>query len=67
MFLVVVLIMLAAIFYKWATNNNLYFAKRGILHEKPVLCFGTTYNILLKKTGVAQMADKVYNKYPNEK
>lgn len=67
MFVLLVLVVLAVIIYKWATKNNCYFAKKGIVHEKPIFCFGTTYGIFLKQYGVTQMAYNIYNKYSNEK
>ncbi|XP_073817820.1 probable cytochrome P450 9f2 [Musca autumnalis] len=54
MFLELICLLLIAVgcFYYWATKNFNYFKKRNLEYEKPMILFGNSYEILMKrKTG----------------
>lgn len=54
-------------FYKWATANSEYFAKRNIKHMKPKFLIGDTTQLFMKQYTPAEFLDMIYYQYPKEK
>lgn len=63
----VLLLLLPLFFFKWATRNNNYFAKRAIAHGKPKFLLGTSYELVKKKASLYEYVQNWYNRFPNEK
>lgn len=55
------------LFYKWATQNNKYFAKRGVPSLKPALFFGNSADFFTKKVDLIDFVKKLYNDFPDKK
>lgn len=65
--LVITAIALFAIaFYKWATQNNDYFARRNLKFMKPTLFFGNTGGFLLNKYTPIEFSQLFYQSFPDE-
>lgn len=62
-----VISLIAYSLYKWATQNNNYFAKRGIRHLKPTFFFGNTGKFFFQLIDTYQFVDHLYYAYPTEK
>lgn len=66
------LLLLAAIllilyaFYKWATINNDYFARRNIKYQKPTFLVGNNGGTLLNKYTAAEFVQLIYQSFPKE-
>lgn len=54
-------------FYKWVTQNNDYFEKRGIKSPKPVFLLGNTSAMLTSSMNAAEFATQLYNAFPHER
>lgn len=53
--------------YKWATQNDEYFVKRGVVSVKPALIFGNSADFFTKKIDLIEFVKKLYDDFPNEK
>lgn len=53
--------------YKWATQNDQYFVKRGVPALKPSFLFGNSADFFTKKIDLIEFVKKLYNDYPCEK
>lgn len=60
---------LAIIFviYKWATQNDDYFVKRGVPALRPALLFGNSTDFFTKKVDLIDFVKKLYNDFPDKK
>lgn len=65
--IIIALVLFAWVFYKWATENNDFFAKRGIPQMKPAFLVGNNSGALLRKFTVPEFAMHLYRQFPNEK
>lgn len=54
-------------FYKWATVNSDYFAKKNLKHLKLNFLVGNTAGLFLKQYNLPEFFDSIYNRYPDEK
>ena len=54
-------------FYKWATQNNRYFARRGVKFQKPHFLLGNTAGFFFKRYDYHEFLTRIYNAFPNEK
>ena len=54
-------------FYRWATKNNDYFAKRGLPHEKPLFLLGSTASLFFQKVDMVGFIEERFAQFPNEK
>lgn len=54
-------------FYKWATQNDKYFEKRGVAYRKPNFIFGNTRDFFLNRIGLLEFVENLYNAHPNVK
>lgn len=54
-------------FYKWATQNNDFFIKRGIKQMTPTFLFGNSGAFFSGKCDATEFAMNIYNACPNEK
>lgn len=54
-------------FYKWATQNNDYFTKRGIKHLTPTLLLGNSAAFVTRKYTAPEFALSIYNAFPKER
>lgn len=61
------IITMIVLFYKWATQNNKYFAKRGVPSLKPALFFGNSADFFTKKVDLIDFVKKLYNDFPDKK
>lgn len=61
------IITIIVLFYKWATQNDLYFKKRGVPALKPVLFFGNSADFFTKKVDLIDFVKKLYNDFPDKK
>lgn len=55
------------IFYKWATVNNDYFAKRHMKYLEPRFLVGNTLGLLTLQYIPLDFFDSIYYRFPNEK
>ncbi|KAH8382165.1 hypothetical protein KR009_002107 [Drosophila setifemur] len=55
------------LFYRWATVNNDYFAKKNIPFAKPTLYFGNMAGMFLKKKAMFDIVCDLYNKAGSNK
>lgn len=53
--------------YKWATQNDDYFEKKGVPALKPTLFFGNSVDFFTKKVDLIEFVRKLYDDFPNEK
>lgn len=67
MFVYCAIALVAYLFYKWATQNNDYFEKRGIPFSKPVFLFGSNINMFFNKLSLPEVAEKWYKELRHEK
>jgi hypothetical protein len=51
----------AFLFYKWATNNNDYFEKRGVKFMKPTFLLGSHATMFFEKKSLPDMVCKWYD------
>lgn len=59
--------LIAYAFYKWATQNDQYFVKRGIPHMKPRFLLGNTGTLFLKLHSAPEYITEIYRGFPSEK
>lgn len=55
------------IVYKWATQNDAYFVKRGVPALRPALFFGNSREFFTKQIDLIEFVQKLYNDFPAEK
>lgn len=55
-------ILISYVFYKWAISNNDYFERRKIKYMKPKFLFGSNEGNIT----ATEFAIKVYQAFPNE-
>lgn len=65
--ILVLVISIGALIYKWATKHYNYFKDRNIAHGKPSLFFGTGKDLFLLRLSFADYIQKWYKEFPNEK
>lgn len=53
--------------YKWATQNDKYFEKKGVPALKPSFLFGNSADFFTKKVDLIEFVKKLYNDFPDEK
>lgn len=54
-------------FYKWATQNNDYFKRRGLPHMKPKFLIGNTGGLFMRQYAAYDFVRELYNKFPKER
>lgn len=59
--------LIAYAFYKWATQNNDYFTKRGLKQMTPSLLLGNSAPFINRKMDATQYAMSLYGAFPNER
>lgn len=62
-----IVLSLSLFIYKYATQNNDYFIKRGIPALKPILFFGNSGEFFTKQVDLIDFVKKLYNDFPDEK
>lgn len=65
--IVIIIGIVSYAFYKWATFNNDYFAKRNIKFCKPRFLIGNVLGLFFKRYIPADFSDMIYYQFPNEK
>lgn len=58
--------LLAFAFFKWATLNNDYFAKRQMKFLKPKFLVGNTSGLFFNRYTATSFAQKIYQSFPDE-
>lgn len=58
---------LVFLIHKWATKNLDFFKIRGIKHIKPVPIFGNLLDTFLKRNGLMDALQIVYDKFKESK
>lgn len=66
-YLTAVMAFVVFLVYKWATQNDEYFVKRGVLALRPTLIFGNSADFFTKKIDLIEFVKKLYDDFPNEK
>lgn len=66
LFLAGAVVLLAYAFYKWATLNNGYFAKRNIKYLEPAFFIGNSGAMFSTKYTAAEHAETLYKAFPDE-
>lgn len=61
------IITVIVLFYKWVTQNNLYFTKRGVPALEPAIFFGNSADFFTKKVDLIDFVKKLYNDFPDKK
>ena len=56
-----------AVFYYRATRNLDFFEKRGIPYAKPMVFFGSLWEVIFQRFSFAEAIEKMYNLYPESK
>lgn len=64
--LFVAIFLLSYKFYKWGTLNNDFFERRNIKYLKPKFLIGSSGPTLLGKLTGVELAQKLYNAFPDE-
>ncbi|NP_001352704.1 probable cytochrome P450 9f2 [Lucilia cuprina] len=59
---IILAIVAAILFYRWATTNNGYFKKRNLPFDKPIFLLGSGKDIIFGKKSVLQTLCEFYNK-----
>lgn len=54
------------VLYKWLTRNHDYFLKKEIPFEKPLPIFGNFLGFLLQKESFSDVVQRSYDKYKKE-
>lgn len=54
-------------FYKYATQNNDFFTKRGLKQMKPTFIFGNSGSFITQKYTAPEYSQHLYEAFPNEK
>lgn len=54
-------------FYKWATQNNDFFKRKGITHFKPTFIVGNTADLFFQKVELFEFVRILYSAHPSEK
>lgn len=57
----------AAVFYRFATSNDDFFAQRGIPHLRPAFLVGNTGRFVFRKLRPNEFLDIMYNALPAQK
>ncbi|XP_047999129.1 cytochrome P450 6B6-like [Leguminivora glycinivorella] len=65
--IVVLLAVLVIAIYYFGTRNHDYWAKRNVKHDPPVFLFGNNYKGFVGQQSITQVANDLYNRFPNEK
>ncbi|VVC92836.1 unnamed protein product [Leptidea sinapis] len=65
--LIFIIILLICVFLIYATRNHRYWSQRNVKHEFPVPLFGNHFDNLFGYRSITQIANDLYNKYPEEK
>lgn len=64
--LIVAVSLISFAFYKWATLNNNYFAKRNLKYIQPYFLVGNTGGFFFNKYTAIEFAQKLYYTFPDE-
>lgn len=69
MFVEIVLLLAVGVilFYRWATKNNDFFAKRGVPHLKPTLFFGNAKEFMMNQIAPNDFFEQMYKAMPSQK
>lgn len=67
MITIAVIIILAVTFYLYGTRNHGYWAKKGIIHVKPIPLFGTDAKRFLMQRSMADTCADTYWQFPGER
>lgn len=67
MLVILFLILLAYLFYKWSTATYDFFEKQGIPFRKPIALFGTNLNAITNKKVMTEELQDIYYEFENEK
>ncbi|XP_063361534.1 cytochrome P450 6B1-like [Cydia amplana] len=65
--ILVLLALLGILVYYFGTRNHDYWAKRNVKHDPPVFLFGNNFKGFFGKKSFTEVANDVYNRFPNEK
>lgn len=64
---VAVVLTLAALFYRYITRNDFYFADKAIQFMKPTFALGNLGPLLLKKRDILEHFKILYDSFPEAK
>lgn len=64
--LIAAISLLAVAFYKWATLNNDYFAKRNLKYMKPKFLVGNTGGLFFSRYTATEFYQKLYQAFPDD-
>lgn len=67
MFSFLVIFLLLIVFYFLFTKNYVYWKKRNVKHDPPVLIFGNHFRNIVGTKSIVEIAEELYKKYPQEK
>ncbi|CAD1473360.1 unnamed protein product [Heterotrigona itama] len=65
--IIAVVMAVLAVVYHRATRSFCFFEKRGIPYVKPVPFLGNLWEVFLRQISFAELAEKLYNVYPESK
>lgn len=66
-YVTVAMVLIVFLVYKWATQNDKYFVKRGVRALTPTLFFGNSAEFFTKKIELIEFVKKLYDDFPDEK
>ncbi|XP_047985777.1 cytochrome P450 6B6-like [Leguminivora glycinivorella] len=66
MILILVAVLVILVYY-YGTRNHDYWAKRNVKHDPPVFLFGNNFKGFFGRQSFTQVANDLYNRFPNEK
>ena len=65
--MLLIIILTIILLYLYGVRNFNYWKKKGIKHDRPLPYVGNNLPNFMRKSSIAMMATKAYNKYPDEK
>jgi hypothetical protein len=63
----VALLLFLVAFYKWATQYNEYFSKKGLKNMEPTFLIGNSANLFTRKFAMCDLLVHFYQQFPKEK
>lgn len=65
--IIVAVIAILYLLYKWLGKKNDYFEKKGVAYSKPAFLIGNQTDMVLRRASLAEIVNKWYKEFPNEK
>ncbi len=67
MYMILLLVFVAYLLYKWTTSNHDYFTKQGVPNLEPLPVFGNVLPALIGRESGADLFTRSYNKFKQSK